>query len=462
MWEGILRQTVACAFPPIKTQRLSHLREGRANLPAVRLSPAPRFRGRFTLPGDKSLSHRLAILGALAEGETRIGNFSTAADCASTLRCLKRLGVDVRGSGRAVDVEGRGLAGLRAADGSLDVGNSGSTIRMLAGVLAGRPFRSVLTGDASIRRRPMERVAEPLRAMGATIATHDGTPPVTIDGGSLRAITWRLPVASAQVKTAVLLAGLQSDGLTAVSEPTRSRDHTERLLPAFGVPVERNGTTVAVRGGARLTPLTMEVPGDVSSAAFLVVAALILPESWIHIENVLLNPARTAFIDVLREMGAHIETGLRRSEPEPVGWIEARTSALHGVKVPPETVPALIDEVPALAVAGARAEGGFSVSGAAELRVKESDRIAALAEGLRAMGARVEERPDGLAIDGGPPLRGARVRAHGDHRIAMALSVAALAARGDTHVDDAECAAVSFPEFYTFLERGIAGDRGSA
>jgi 3-phosphoshikimate 1-carboxyvinyltransferase len=217
---------------------------------------------------------------------------------------------------------------------------------------------------------------------------------------------------------------------------------------------------VSLRGGTRLTPLTMEVPGDVSSAAFLVVAALILPESWIHVENVLLNPARTAFLEVLKQMGGHIETGIRRKEPEPVGWIEARSSPLKGVDVGADKVPALIDEVPALAVAATRAEGGFSVSGAGELRVKESDRIAALAEGLRAMGARVEERPDGLAIQGGLPLRGARVRAHGDHRIAMALSIAALAARGDSHVEDAECASVSFPEFYAYLERGVAGDRG--
>jgi len=426
----------------------------------VRLSPAPRFRGRFTLPGDKSLSHRLAIFGALAEGETRIGNFSTAADCSSTLRCLKDLGVEVRGSGRAVDVEGRGPAGLRAASGSLDAGNSGTTLRMLAGVLAGRPFRSVLTGDASLRRRPMERVAEPLRAMGATVATRDGTPPVMIEGAALRGIAWRLPVASAQVKTAVLLAGLQAEGVTTVTEPGRSRDHTERLLPAFGVPLVQEGPAVSVRGGTRLSPLTMEVPGDVSSAAFLIVAALVLPESWIHIENVLLNPARTAFIDVLRQMGGHIETALRCTEPEPVGWIEARTSRLRGVEVGADVVPSLIDEIPALAVAGTRAEGTFAVSGAAELRVKESDRIAALTEGLRAMGARVEERPDGLAIEGGPALRGAEVRAHGDHRIAMALSVAALSARGDTHVEDAECASVSFPEFYAFLERGVAGDRG--
>jgi len=357
-------------------------------------------------------------------------------------------------------VDGRGVDAWREPVTAVDCGNSGTTMRFLAGACAGRPFRTVLTGDASLKRRPMERVAEPLRAMGATIATHDGTPPVTIDGGVLRGITWRLPVASAQVKTAVLLAGLQADGVTVVTEPGRSRDHTERLLPAFGVPLERDGLTVSLRGGAHLTPVTMEVPGDVSSAAFLVVAALVLPDSWIHIENVLLNPARTAFIDILREMGGHVETGVRHTQPEPVGWIEARTSRLHGVDVGGDVVPALIDEIPALAVAATRAEGTLGVSGAGELRVKETDRIAALAEGLRAMGARVEERPDGLSVTGGAPLRGARVRAHGDHRIAMALSVAALAARGDSHVEEAECASVSFPEFYAFLERGAAGDRG--
>jgi 3-phosphoshikimate 1-carboxyvinyltransferase len=303
----------------------------------------------------------------------------------------------------------------------------------------------------------MERVAEPLRAMGATVTTRTGAPPVTIEGGPLRGLTWRLPVASAQVKTAVLLAGLQADGTTAVTEPARSRDHTERLLPAFGVPVERSGMTVSLRGGTRLTPLTMEVPGDVSSAAFLVVAALILPESWIHVENVLLNPRRIGFLDVLKEMGGHIETGVRQDEPEPVGWIEARTSQLHGVDVGGDAVPALIDEVPALAVAATRAEGTFTVSGAGELRVKESDRIAALAEGLRRLGGTVEEHPDGLTVRGSGALRGAAVRSHGDHRIAMALSVAALAAVGPTEISDAECVAVSFPDFYDVLARGSDG-----
>ncbi len=424
----------------------------------MRLAPARRFRGRFTLPGDKSLSHRLAILGALAEGETRVENYSTAADCASTLRCLAGLGVAFERTGGRLTIFGRGPDGLRAAAEPLDAGNSGSTLRILAGVLAGRPFRSVLTGDASLRRRPVERVARPLRAMGARAEGVDGRPPLTIEGGALRGITWDLEVASAQVKTALLLAGIQADGTTTVREPQPSRDHTERLLPAFGVPLERDGLSLTVRGRARLRPLTLTVPGDASSAAFLVVAALVLPDSEIRIDGVLLNPRRIAFLDVLREMGGRIETGLTQHEPEPAGWIIASSSRLRGIDVDPALVPALIDEVPALAVAGACAEGRFAVAGAAELRVKESDRIAALAEGLSRLGARVEERPDGLVLHGGRPLRGASVRAHDDHRIAMALAVAALTATGETEIEGAESASVSFPEFYSYLERGARAE----
>ncbi len=422
----------------------------------LRLSAASHFRGRFVLPGDKSLCHRLAILGALADGETRIGNFSTAADCDSTLRCLGLLGVEATREGAAVAVTGAGPASLSAPPGPLPAGNSGSTLRMLSGVLAGRPFRSVLTGDASLCRRPVERVARPLRAMGARVETAFGRPPLTIEGGPLRGIDWRLEVPSAQVKTAILLAGLQAEGATTVREGDPSRDHTERLLPAFGVAVEvAPDGALSVRGGGEpLRPLVWDAPGDVSSAAFLVVAALIRPDSLVRIEHVLLNPRRTAFLDVLRGMGAQLDWQTERAAPEPVGWIEARTSRLHGVDVPPELVPSLIDEVPALAVAAACAEGTTRISGAAELRVKESDRIAALAEGLQRMGAAVAEQPDGLAIDGGRPLRGAAVRSHGDHRIAMALAVAALAAEGDTRLEEAECAAVSFPEFYDLLRRG--------
>jgi len=423
----------------------------------VLIAPVRSFRGRFTLPGDKSISHRLAILGAMAEGETRIFGFSTAADCASTLRCLAALAADVRLRDGAVLVAGRGPAALAPPRGVLDAGNSGSTLRMLAGVLAGRPFRCVLDGDDSLRRRPMERVADPLRAMGASVATTEGRAPLTIEGGPLRGVAWDLPVPSAQVKTAVLLAGLQAEGETTVREPAPSRDHTERLLAAFGVAVAREGGAVSIRGGQRLRAASMTVPGDVSSAAFLIVAALIRPDSEVRIENVLLNPGRTAFIEVLRRMGAVIETGIERQEPEPTGWIVARSSALRGTEVPPQAVPALIDELPALAVAGAHASGTFTVSGAAELRNKESDRIATLCEGLARMGADVEERADGFIIEGGPRLKGTVVRSHGDHRIAMALSVAALAAEGATDVADAGCVAVSFPDFYAVLERGSDG-----
>jgi 3-phosphoshikimate 1-carboxyvinyltransferase len=418
------------------------------------IEQAHRFRGRYRLAGDKSLSHRLAILGGLAHGQTRLTNFSSAADCASTLGCLVALGVGVHRDGGAVTIDGHGPEAWTAPAGPLDCGNSGSTLRILAGALAGRPFRSTLTGDASLCRRPVERVAAPLRAMGAGASGIDGKPPLTLDGATLRPLTWDSPVASAQVKTAVLLAGLDAFGVTTVREPAPSRDHTERLLPAFGVPVERSGLSVSVRGKARLEAVSMAVPGDVSSAAFLIVAALIRPDSEVRIDGVSLNPGRIGFIEVLRAMGASIEITTDATEPEPVGSITARSSRLRGVDVPALAVPGLIDEIPALAVAAAHAEGRFSVSGAGELRVKESDRIAALADGLTRMGATVEERPDGLSIDGGSPLRGALVSSHDDHRIAMALAVAGLAASGTTRVEGAEAASVSFPEFYDVLAAG--------
>ena len=415
------------------------------------LSKARRLRGTFTLPGDKSISHRLAILGGLAFGPTRLRGFASAADCQSTLDCLAALGVPVRRQGNEVEIDGSGPEAWRAPAAALDAGNSGSTLRMMMGALAGRPFRAVLAGDDSLNRRPMERVAVPLRAMGARITTCEGKPPVDVLGAPLRGMVHTLPVASAQVKTALLLAGLQAEGRTTVSEPARSRDHTERLLPLFGAAVRQEGLAVSVDGGTRLHGASIDVPGDPSSAAFLVVAALITPGSWLRLENVLLNPTRIAFVDVLRRMGGDVQTGLDRSSSEDVGWIEARFSALCGVAIDPAVVPALIDEVPALAVAGACATGEFSVSGAAELRVKESDRVFALAEGLSRMGVDVVEKPDGLVVRGGRPLQGAEVRAHHDHRIAMALSVAALAASGETRLEGAECVAVSYPRFYEDL-----------
>ena len=370
------------------------------------------------------------------------------------LSCLAALGVAIERDGAEVTIAG-GLERWRPPAGPLDAENSGSTIRMLAGALAGRPFRTVMTGDESLRRRPVERVAVPLRAMGATVLTTNQRPPLTIEGGRLRGVSYELPVASAQVKTAVLLAGLQAEGETSVCEPTASRDHTERMLPAFGAELRREGLRATVRGGSRLTGTDLRVPGDASSAAFLVVAALVLPDSEVRLDGVLLSPTRTAFVEVLRTMGGAVEMRLESSDPEPIGSIVASSSRLHGTSVDPELVPSLIDEVPALAAAALFAEGTFTVTGAKELRIKESDRIAALAEGLAALGGVVRELPDGLVVDGGRPLVGARVRSHGDHRIAMALSVAALGAAGATEVEGAACVAVSFPGFYALLEKAL-------
>ncbi len=407
----------------------------------------------MTLPGDKSLAHRAALFAALAEGTSHFDNFSAAADCAATLDCLRALGVRCEQSGTHVRVHGRGAHAWRNPAALLDCANSGSTLRMLAGALAGLPLTATLDGDASLRKRPVERVAAPLRAMGARCDSNGGRPPLTVRGGALHGIEHVSPIASAQVKTALLLAGLHAEGRTSVREPVISRDHTERLLPAFGVPVQRDGTCVSVDGGARLHAFDWQIPGDVSSAAFLVIAALIVPDAHVRVEGVLLNPQRTAFLDVLLAMGGDVRSGLTHSDPEPVGWIEASSSRLRGIVVDPVRVPALIDEVPALAIAAACAEGRFELTEAAELRVKESDRLAALAEGLTALGAQVDEQPAGLVIHGGRPLRGTRVRAHGDHRIAMALAVAGLVATGRTQVDDGHCVAVSFPDFFTVLER---------
>ena len=418
----------------------------------MKIEPAPSVRGTFTLPGDKSISHRAAILGAMAEGETHIGNFAEAADCASTLACLRGLGVRVARDGSEVVIQG-GLESWRAPASVLDAGNSGSTIRMLAGPLAGRRFRATLTGDESLSRRPLERVAAPLRAMGATLETTDGHAPLTITGAALRGMTHELPVASAQVKTALLLAGLSAAGRTTVREPMPSRDHTERMLPAFGARVVRDGLAASLDGGQRLRGTSVDVPGDASSAAFLVVAALVLPDPEVRLEGVLLSPTRTAFLEVLRAMGGRVDVRLERTEPEPVGTIVASSSSLVGTRIDPALVPSLIDEVPALAVAGAFASGRLEVTGAGELRHKETDRIAALTRGLTALGALVEERPDGLVVEGGAPLHGARVDSEDDHRIAMALSIAALGARGASEVARGECVAVSFPSFYEVLGR---------
>ena len=422
---------------------------------AVRVGP-PRggLRGTATVPGDKSLAHRALLLGALAEGTTEVTGFPGGADVLSTLGAVRALGAGAGRNGDTVRVEGRGAA-LGGTDVALDCGNSGTTMRLGAGLIAGGSGVVTLDGDASLRRRPMERVAEPLRAMGSRVDTTDGHAPMAVAGGRLTAIDWTLPVASAQVKSAVLLAGLRARGTTRVREPLPSRDHTERLLGHFGVTVARKGDAVSVEGGHRLRAAAVPLPGDPSSAAFVIVAALLVAGSEVHVRDVGLNPTRTGAFAVLRRMGATIEaTDSRIVAGEPWGTLHVRGGALRGTAIAPAEVPGAIDELPVLCVAAALAEGETVVRGAAELRVKESDRIAAL-EQLRLCGVEVETRADGLTVrgTGGRPLRAARIDPRGDHRIAMAFAVAGLAAAGGIEVLDPGCVEVSFPGFFACLAR---------
>ena len=424
---------------------------------------ATRLSGAVQLPADKSISHRAALLSALGEGPSRIAGFPEAADPQSTLSCLRQLGVRVeQETGGPLRIEGRGLDGLRVPEAPLDCGNSGTTMRLLAGVLAGQPFESILTGDASLRARPMERVAAPLRRMGAEIELTDGGAPIRVRGiGStgqrLRGMEYELPVASAQVKSCVLLAGLFASGETTVIEPVPSRDHTERMLGLDVVELDsENGSTrrLTVRGGQPVEARTWSVPKDFSAAAFFLVAASVVPEGEVRLPGAGLNPSRSAFLDVLRAMGADLSVENERTRGgEPRAELTVRPARLHGVQVGGRQIPNLIDEIPVLAVAGACAEGRTALRDAAELRVKETDRIAAMAAGLRALGATVETFDDGLAVDGPQALTGASVDARGDHRVAMALAVAGLAAEGETSVAGAETARVSFPGFWKKLGR---------
>ncbi|OGO53230.1 MAG: 3-phosphoshikimate 1-carboxyvinyltransferase [Chloroflexi bacterium RBG_16_68_14] len=420
-----------------------------------------RLQGTVRVPGDKSISHRAALLGALATGPTSVRRFLAADDCLATLDCLRALGVEWRLREKApgvasLEVVGAGLRGLREPADVLDARNSGTTLRLLAGVLAGQPFTSVLTGDHSLRSRPVDRIVEPLRLMGAQLFARDGDrrPPLAIRGGQLRGIRYRLPVASAQVKSAVLLAGLFAEGETVVEEPVATRDHTERLLIAMGADLRREGPGLRLRPPSSLSSLDLEVPGDLSAAAFWLVAGTVHPEAEIVLPAVGVNPTRTGLLDVLAMMGATIDVGEQRMVgEEPVADITVRSSSLRGVEVAGELLPRLIDEVPALAVAAAFAEGRTVVRDAAELRVKESDRIAALTAQLRRLGATIEEQPDGFVIEGGRGLQGARVTGGGDHRLTMALAVAGLLAEGETTVEDGDAVAISYPGFWQDLER---------
>jgi 3-phosphoshikimate 1-carboxyvinyltransferase len=417
-----------------------------------RVEPAGRAQGELTVPGDKSISHRALMLGGIAHGRTEIEGFLAGEDCLATLRALQALGVRIeRPSPTHVIVHGLGPEGLRAAAGPLDMGNAGTAIRLFMGLLSGQGFESTLIGDASLMRRPMERVAAPLRLMGARIETREGRPPVRVlPSDGLTAIDYALPVASAQVKSAVLLAALAARGRTQVTEPAPTRDHTERMLGAFGVPVERTGSTVALVGGQPLTGTQVQVPADFSSAAFFLVAGALAAEPGLVLRNVGVNPTRTGLLTLLKQMGADIRLHPRSSsgpKAEPVADLEVRRSELKGITVPLELVPLAIDEFPVFFVAAAVAQGTTLLQGAGELRVKESDRLGGMAAGLAALGVTHELLPDGIRIEGGAGFTGGIVDSLGDHRIAMAFAIASLRSTGPIEILDVANVATSFPGF---------------
>lgn len=411
------------------------------------------FAGEITPPGDKSISHRAVILGSLARGKTRATGFLASRDTLATANAFRSMGIEVEAGAGGVEIAGRGLFGLREPRRTIDAENSGTTARLLTGILSAQSFRSIITGDDSLRRRPMSRVTVPLRGMGARISGEGEVLPLCITGSELQGMDYRSPVASAQVKSAILLAGLYAAGRTSVTEPERTRDHTERMLRHFGVPVEASGTRVSVSPGVEFSGTELEIPSDISSAAFFIVAALVNPGSEIMVKNVGLNPLRTGVLDILGEMGADISVENRRECcGEPVGDLIARHGALRAVRIEGESVSRAIDELPVISVAACFAEGETVISGAGELRVKETDRISAMTDELSKLGAEIRETPDGMIIKGTGELRGARCESRGDHRVAMSLAVAATRARGDTVIGDAGCVSISFPEFFPLFE----------
>jgi 3-phosphoshikimate 1-carboxyvinyltransferase len=419
----------------------------------VTIRPATALRGAVQVPGDKSISHRYALLAAIGDAVCRVSGYAPGADCAATLACLERLGVSVIRQGQDVEIAGRGPRGLEPPRGPLDARNSGTTLRLMAGILAAHPFEATLVGDASLSRRPMGRVADPLTRMGAEVRTTDGRPPIRVRGADLAGIAFTSPVPSAQVKSAVLLAGLQAHGTTSVTEPLPTRDHTERALAAFGVFLERRPGYAAVEGGQRPAARALTVPGDLSSAAFFGIAAAALPGSDVTIANVGLNPTRTGWLDVLRRAGARVDVSQEgESGEEPFGRVRVRHGAPARIQIAAPEVPGVIDELPALA-AMATHGGEIVVTGASELRAKESDRISALVSGLRALGADAEELADGFIVRGRRPLRAGTADAAGDHRLAMSFAIAALGASGPCDVTGAEVVSVSYPDFFATLER---------
>ncbi|RHT57851.1 3-phosphoshikimate 1-carboxyvinyltransferase [Clostridium sp. AM29-11AC] len=414
------------------------------------------LRGEVTVPGDKSISHRSVMFGAIAKGLTEIDGFLQGADCLSTISCFERMGVSIENRGERVLVFGNGMHGLKEPDGVLDCGNSGTTTRLLSGLLSAQPFCVTLTGDESIRKRPMKRIITPLSQMGASIKSvnDNGCAPLFIEGQHLHGISYQSPVASAQVKSAVLLAGLYAEGETRVTEPYLSRNHSELMLAHFGADVRTEGTTAVLRPARELFGQKISVPGDISSAAFFIAAALMVPGSELLIRNVGINPTRDGILTVCRSMGADIEIlNPSAGSGEPVADLLVRHSSLHGTEIGGAVIPTLIDELPVIAAMACLADGKTVIRDAAELKVKESNRIAVMTEGLSAMGARVEETADGMIIHGGSPLHGAVIDSRKDHRIAMTFAVTALAASGQTEILDADCVSISYPGFYGDLKR---------
>ena len=414
------------------------------------------LKGEVKIPGDKSISHRAVMLGALAKGTTKITDFLQGADCLSTMECFRRMGIQIQNTSGEVLVHGQGLHGLAAPSDLLNVGNSGTTIRLLSGILAPQPFSATLTGDASIQKRPMKRVMEPLSQMGAKIESlsGNGCAPLRISGTPLKGIHYKTPVASAQVKSCILFAGMYADGATTVTEPVLSRDHSERMLEHFGARLTREGTAVTIQPEPQLAAKEIPVPGDISSAAYFIAAAALVPHSEILIRNVGINPTRSGMLEGCRAMDADIQYLNERDDSgEPTADLLVRSSSLKGTVIEGAVIPALIDELPVLAVMAAFAKGETIIRNAEELKVKESDRIAVMVENLSAMGADITGTPDGMIIRGGPALHGAEIHTYKDHRIAMSFAVAALAAEGTTHIEDADCVNISYPDFYGDLQR---------
>lgn len=422
----------------------------------MEITPCAHVRGEVTVPGDKSISHRSVMFGSIARGTTEIHGFLEGADCLSTISCFRKMGIEIENHDGIVTVHGRGLHGLTAPTEILDCGNSGTTTRLISGILAPQPFETVLTGDASIQKRPMKRIMEPLSLMGADIESVNGNgcSPLRIHGKPLHGIHYTSKVASAQVKSCVLLAGLYADGVTSVTEPELSRNHTELMLRFFGADVRSEGTTATILPPAELYGNRVEVPGDISSAVYFVAAALLLPNSEVLIRNVGVNPTRAGLLTVCRAMSADITLLNENSDcSEPVADLLVRSSSLTGTEIGGAVIPAMIDELPTVALMACFARGTTVIKDAAELKVKESNRIAIMAENLQKMGADVQETEDGLIIHGGKPLHGAVIDTHKDHRIAMTFAIAALAAEGTTTLLDADCVDISYPDFYRDLKK---------